>query len=356
MDKKKKYLFYVGHNYSFAILRPLQAEILRQGHQVRWFFRGKDANQDYLLANEKTLETIRDIYRYKPDAVFAPGNIIPSIIPGIKVALFHGFNVGKRSDEKGHFNIRGWFDLYCTQGPNTTEKFQQLAQKHGFFNVVETGWCMLDPLFNSSLNHSHNKQPQQNVSADKPKTVLMCSTFTPRLSCAHVLYDKIRELRDTQDWRWLIQFHPKMDKDVVSRFKGLQNDKLTFVETDDVLPLLSRADVMLCDTSSILLMFLLQNRPVVTFRNNRPGDHLFNITEIDEVGPAIEQALTRPDSLMHNIAAFNQQLHPYYDGQSSQRVLKATNELIDSKRGNLKRKPLNVINNVKQLYKLMKKF
>lgn len=348
MNDNKKYLFYVSQNYSYAILRPLQAEILKQGHQVKWFFNGTEVNPNYLLPDEQRIKTIRDVYQYKPDAVFAPGNVIPSIFPGIKVALFHGFNVGKRVDHKGHFNIRGWFDLYCTQGPNTTEKFQQLAAKHKYFKVVETGWCTLDPLF--------IPQPPTVTSKNTDKkTVLMCSTFTPRLSCAHVLREKIKELRDTNDWQWLIQFHPKMDAQIVAEFKALQNEKLTFVETDNVLPLLAKADVMLCDTSSILLMFLLQNKPVVTFRNNRPGEHLFNITDVDDVGPAIKKALTYPEPLMSNIKSFNQQLHPYFDGQSSNRVLQATNELIESKRKGLSRKPLNLINNIKQFFKLIDK-
>ena len=49
--------------------------------------------------------------------------------------------------ERGHFRIRGLFDLYCTQGPATTEPFEQLAREHGHFAVAETGWPKLDPLF-----------------------------------------------------------------------------------------------------------------------------------------------------------------------------------------------------------------
>ena len=71
-----------------------------------------------------------------------------------------------------------------------------------------------------------------------------------------------------------------MPSEFVEQYKALQNDNLTFVETDNVLPLLQAADVMLCDTSSILLMFILQRKPVVTFCNQAPGEHLIDVTDV----------------------------------------------------------------------------
>ena len=65
----------------------------------------------------------------------------------LRVQVFHGFNVRKRSDNKGHFRVRGFFDLYCTQGPDTTLPFKVLEKKFGYFKVVETGWPKMDPMF-----------------------------------------------------------------------------------------------------------------------------------------------------------------------------------------------------------------
>ena len=62
-----------------------------------------------------------------------------------------------------------------------------------------------------------------------------------------------------------------MDKRIVDKYKSIQSENLQFVETDNVIPLLKAADVMLCDTSSVLIMFLLQGKPVVTFRNQSPA-------------------------------------------------------------------------------------
>lgn len=339
------YLFYVEQNYSFSILRPIQAEIKERGETVRWFLVGDEVDQSYLNDDEEQLYTLRDIYQYKPNAVFAPGNFVPSFIPGLKVAVFHGFNVGKRSDERGHFNIRGCFDLYCTQGPNTTEKFEQLAKLHKFFQVKETGWSMLDPLFSDRLESNSNRT----------MTILFCSTFSKNLTCAPHLLNEIKRLRDQNEWHWLVQFHPKMSVDTVNAYKQLQNDKLEFIETDNVIPLLKRADIMLCDTSSILLSFILQNKPVVTYKNQRPGPHLINVTNISDIENSLKNALTRPEALIKRINQFNHCLHPYSDGKSSQRVLDAVDDIL-SKRINMKRKPLNLVRNIKTLFSLIKRF
>ena len=43
------------------------------------------------------------------------------------------------------------------------------------------------------------------------------------------------------------------------------------------MPLLQRADAMLCDSSSIILEFMFLDKPVVTFRNSHPGPHLIDV-------------------------------------------------------------------------------
>ncbi|MGF1737984.1 CDP-glycerol--glycerophosphate glycerophosphotransferase [Photobacterium satsumensis] len=344
----KRYLMYVAQNYSYAMLRPLQAAIHEQGGEVCWFVEGNEADPSYIKASETLLTSVEAVKAWRPDAVFVPGNVVPSFIPGIKVGVFHGFNAGKlnRRGREDHFEIRGCFDLYCTQGPDTTARFELLAAEHGFFRVAQTGWPALDPLFNPEPGNPYL------VSENDRPTVLMCSTFSRNLTCAPILYDKIKALAATGKWRWLIQFHPKMDPAVVEQYKQLQSDHLQFVETDNVLPLLQAADVMLCDTSSVLLMFLLQRKPVVAFRNQSPAGHLLNVTEVEQVEAALEQALQYPEALMAHIEQYCQTIHPYMDGQSSVRVLEATNQLVEDGRAGLKSKPLNLVRQFKMRKKL----
>jgi hypothetical protein len=341
--QERRYLFYISQNYSYAILRPLQIAILARGEKVAWFLEGNEVNAKYLHPEETHLKTIDAVQQYQPDAVFVPGNIVPSFISGVKIGVFHGFNSGKlnRRGFEDHFNIRGCFDLYCTQGPNTTLPFIELSKKYQHFSVNQTGWPALDPLFDLSGVEKKNKP-----------TVLMCSTFSRALTCAPHLFDTVKKLSETGKWHWLVQFHPKMSVDIVEKYKSIQSENLTFIETDNVIPLLQQADVMVCDTSSVLMMFLMLNKPVVTFNNISPKEYMVNILDVNKLEASIEYALAYPDELKKKIEHFINDTHPYVDGKSSERVLTAVNELLIQ--GNLakKLKPVNLLRQLKMRKKL----
>jgi CDP-glycerol glycerophosphotransferase (TagB/SpsB family) len=339
----RRYLFYISQNYSYAILRPLQKIIVARGDDAAWFLEGDDVNEMFLTPQEKRLNTIKAVQAYKADIVFIPGNIVPDFIPGKKVGVFHGFNAGKinRRGKQDHFNIRGCFDLYCTQGPNTNGEFERLALEHQHFSVKQTGWPAIDPLFEST-------EIKQN---SKP-TILMCSTFSRALTCAPHLFDTVKALSTTGKWQWLIQFHPKMSSNIVEQYKSLSSENLTFIETDNVIPLLQQADVMVCDTSSVLMMFLMLGRPVVTFNNIDPKDYMININDKDKLETNIEYALSYPDELKSRIQTFIDETHPYLDGKSSERVLAAADELLEGKNLASKRKPLNILRQFKMRKKL----
>jgi CDP-glycerol glycerophosphotransferase (TagB/SpsB family) len=248
------------------------------------------------------------------------------------VEVFHGFSVGKRSEQRGHFRIRGSFDLYCTQGPDTTQPFLELQRLHGYFRVVETGWPKLDPLFAASAPAQVSARP----------TILFASTFTEEISCARVLHHTIGQLAQRADWQWLVTLHPKMAPDVVMSYQGLAGPNLQFCATDDILQLYARADVLLSDTSSVVPEFLVQHKPVVTFRNRKPGPQLLNVLQPAEVLPALQRALQPTPELLAEIRRYADAIHPYRDGRSSERVVQATTEAMRMGRSGLQRKPWNL--------------
>ncbi|MDA3897624.1 MAG: CDP-glycerol glycerophosphotransferase family protein [Desulfobacteraceae bacterium] len=341
----RKYLFYISQLYGFAIVRPIQDVIVSRGDEVAWFFDNPKKLLPNLRPSEKFLKSVADVKAYNPCAVFVPGNVVPDFFPGVKVELFHGFHARKRSDERGHFRIRNFFDLYCTQGPDTTLPFQELEKIHGFFEVVETGWPKMDPLFDTYTQST----PKKNRSV-----ILLTSTFTPRLSGALELFETVKQIAETGTWKWLVNFHPKMAPEVIQKYKSIQSENLIFVETDDIIPLLKAADVMVSDTSSIISEFLLQNKPVVTYKNRVPGPQLLNITEPHKLKDSIEYALARPESLMKEIKGYSDNIHPYRDGRSSIRVLEAADRFVAKGRDHLKPKPFNLLRSLKVRSQLMR--
>ena len=147
----KKYLFYVSQIYGFAIVRPLQDAIIARGDEVAWFFEVPDGLMPYLRSHEKVLETVKEALDYDPCAVFVPTNVVPDFFPGIKVQLFHGFHARKRKENRGHFRIRHFFDLYCTQGPDTTIQFKELEKKTRLFRscrnrLAQNGSSFSEPI------------------------------------------------------------------------------------------------------------------------------------------------------------------------------------------------------------------
>lgn len=322
----KKYLLFVNQAYSFAILRPLQDAIRRRGDQAAWFI-AKMELFDQLQQDELHLKTIKEVSDFKPRAVFAPGNWVPHEFPGVKVQVFHGFGIEK----KGHFKIRGLFDLYCTHGPLTTQAFKQAAHKKGYFEVVETGWPKVDSLF-------LNRKPKSSTGTQ----ILYAPTFSPSLSSAQALAETIKELSLKHDWNWTIKFHPKMDSHTIELYRSICNKQLQVSMENDISKLMYDADVLISDTSSVVTEFLLLDKPVITFRNRQPGAHTVNIDKVEDLENTILKVLTNAKQYISEAKVFIDKMHPYRDGKSSERVLDATDAFIQRGQSHLKKKPLNL--------------
>ena len=323
----KHYLLYGSERYALAILRPLQAAIRARGDETAWFFDGPGAED--LVEGERALD-VEEVRRWKPIAVLTPGNHLPHFFPGVKVEVFHGFDAGKPR----HIYIRGFFDLYCTTGPRDTAQFQALADRLGHFSVAETGWPKLDPF----LRQIAGPLPPVRT----PPTILYHSTFSPSWSAAETLYEEVKRLSRDGRWRWIVTFHPKMNPATRAKYKALENAYLRFAEDDNILDLFPQVDMMCSDTSSALNEFLLTGKPVVTFKNRRPGPQLIDIDRVEDFEPAIARALARPPELMQAIAEYADAIHPYRDGRSSERVLDAIDAFIARGGRNRRRKPLNL--------------
>ncbi|CAM4032162.1 CDP-glycerol glycerophosphotransferase family protein [Gillisia limnaea] len=336
-----RFLIYISYTYAFPIGEPLEKEIQKRGYEVKWFADVEETKKK--ISKDKTvLEDIQSVMAYQPHVILSITDSIADFIPGIKVQVFHGFLANKHSFKKGHFRIRGLFDLYCTQGPSTTGPFKELQKQHKHFEVIETGWSKVDSLF-----------PIEKNSTEKP-VILISSTFSPKYSLTYVeeVINEIKRLSKTGKWEFKIVLHPKLAKDKIEIFKAMQNENLTYYDTTDIIPLFKQADIMFSDTTSAITEFILQKKPVVTFKNNKPGEHFINITEVSEIEYALSKALTRPQPIMEAIQNYIDVTHPYSDGNSSQRVINSCIEFLNSDRSHLKKKPLNLIRKFKVRKKL----
>ena len=338
---KYRFLIYISHTYALPIGGPLQTEILKRGFEIKWF-----ADEEYAKAyfpeHGELLNTIEEVIDYHPDIVLTISNSVADFISGIKVQIFHGFIANKRSFKKGHFRIRGFFDLYCTQGPSTTLPFKKLQKKHKHFDVIETGWSKVDPLFPIESNY-----------AGKP-VILISSTFTPKYSLTYnePVLEEIERISKIGKWKFKVVLHPKLAKEKIEIIKAMQNENLTYYDTTDIIPLFKQADVMFSDTTSAITEFILQKKPVVTFNNNKPGEHLIDITEVSQIEESITRALERPAPIIATIQNFIEITHPYADGRSSERVINACIEFLHMNKDHLKKKPLNLIRKYKMRKKL----
>ncbi|MDQ7086187.1 MAG: CDP-glycerol glycerophosphotransferase family protein [Sulfurovum sp.] len=337
--KNIRYLFFLSQDYSFPILRPLQEAIIHQGDQVRWFLYGNEINIHNLHTDEIQLKNIKEVLQYYPHVVIVPGNVVPSFIPGLKVEVFHGLPSKKikKSGQIYHYIIRGMFDLYCTQGPSSTSKFISLSKKYKYFYVQETGWSKLDPLF-----------PIEPISKEiKVKSIFFASTFSPRFTKAKTLYPFILHMIKKYNYHWYITLHPKIDEEVLRLYRNIKAKNITFIASTQVIQYFKLADIMLCDTSSIMYEFLSQKKPVITFQTQEEEASIINIKNIYMLESTLVSVLNNLHKYQGNIAQEVIKFHPYFDGLSSYRVLDIIHRMLNGDIILSQKKPLNIIRNMK---------
>ena len=338
-----RFLFYVTLSYSYPILRPIEAELKKRGCEVVWFVRQGSEAEQFTHSLEHSINTIEAAKDFDADALIAPGNNIPSFFPGIKVQVFHGFNSGKKNTLK----VRGYFDLYCSECSSSTAELNAQRQKNVTFDVVETGWPKLDPLFTL---HPHTERYKD---SDR-KVILYAPTFSPSLTSTYALHEEIKSLSQNENWLWLVKFHPKVSKEEFQLYQSLESDTLKIVETSEIIPLLQAADVLLSDTSSIISEFAFQTKPAVSFRNRAPDQWLINFEESSDLKKSIERALGASPEHLELMQQHFKQIHPFQDGQSSKRVADAAIEMINSGISHLEKKPKNYFRDFK-VYRELKK-
>ncbi|KAF1685340.1 CDP-glycerol glycerophosphotransferase [Pseudoxanthomonas broegbernensis] len=329
------YLLFATERYGLPILQPLADALHARGDRVHALLAGGAAGLA-LPAPVRAVDA-RGAAALRPRAVFSASNEVPTFAGGAKVQLFHGFNVEKRADGRGHFRVRGLFDLYCTQGPATTAPFQELSRKLRHFAVVQTGWPKLDPLFRDDGGASAALR----APAGARPVAMFASTFTERLSAAPHLLEAIAAQVAEGGRYWLLTLHPKCPPELFERYRALAGPNAAFIEPERLVTAQRAADVLLADTTSVVSEFVVQRKPVVTFRNRAPKPHMLDFDDPARLPRMLERAFDPAPELRAALAAYADAIHPYRDGGSSGRVIEATEALLAGTLGPLARKPLS---------------
>lgn len=326
------YLLFVTKPYSLAILEPFQKALERRGAgDVCWFM--ASTTKDYLPPG-KQLRSTEEVLEFNPDAVIVPGNVVPDFWPGLKVQIFHGLD----EETKGFYRITGFFDLYCTPGPVITQRFSSLSKRYKTFLVSQTGWPKLDQLA-IKVDYRALKR-NLGLNLGKP-VILYAPTFPPKYTSATALLPAIRTLNNGS-YQWLIKFHSLMDRDIQNSYRELIEDNFQVVDSQNILPYMQAADVLVTDTSSVAYEFLLLDRPIITYNAIARIDKGINITSPAELGSAIEKSLADPQEYSSNRQYYLNEIHPYQDGESSIRIIDRIGKVLETEEyKNLKRKPGN---------------
>ena len=323
--KVTKYLLFLTKDYSYPILKPIYDYILNSGRgEVYWF---STNNNRFRKKKDICLETNEDVMQYNPDVIFAPGNIIPAHWPGLKVQIFHGLG----EEKHGHYRLNGLFDLYCTPGPFITKKFNS-KNKNGKYIIVETGWPKLD----SVLENKSSKK----IFNNNRLTILYAPTFSKKLTSAFKLFNAIKTLQGI-NYNWIVKFHELMDESLVRQYKTLESNKFRIVEDHNILQNMSESDVLVTDTSSVAYEYLFFDKPIISFNAKSRIDKGINIFSSIDLEGAIFRALNDPDEFKGNRLFYLDELHPYADGKSSERIIDAVNDVL--KNGRISKNKFNII-------------
>lgn len=338
-----KYLFYLLNEYSFPIIDPLIKYLndKKSGNQYKFFVSKKLVNKiptDWELSHQ--LKTLYQLKKYQPDFVISPENYLDYRIPGLKVQIFHGVGIEKKS----HYVIRDFYDIYLTSGPIVTARYDKLAQQLGHFKVIETGW----PKFDHILNYSIKGSIYQKLKKTTHKYILYAPTFSRKMQSANALLETILNQKKENEI-WFIKFHELMSQEIVAQFENIKNPNFLLIRENNITPYLHLADIMISDTSSVIYEFLALEKPVITFRSIANYDKGINITEPEELRKTIDLLISDPYFDKEKRMKMLMQVNPYLDGKVSERVFSALENIKNEGFKVRKNKPLNLFRKAKIL-------
>ncbi len=335
-----KFLFYISKNYSIPIIEPIVKYLENTNHKFAFFLSKKVRNkfsQD--LSEYEIIDNIDSTKKFSPDLVIVPGNFVDFRIQGIKVQIFHGLGVEKFS----HYEIRHFFDVYCTSGPFVTKRFLKLQKKHKYFLVKETGWPKIDHIINYPTEDLKDKY---NIPKDK-KVILFAPTHSRKMQSAEELLPIIPKIIN-EDEIWLFKFHELMNKEIIEKITNSKNIRI--IDDYDITPYLHLADVLITDTSSVAYEFMILDKPVITYKTQSRKDKGIDITKPEKLRDAIDRSLQNPQEFHQKRIEHIEEINPRIDGKISENLIQTLQNIIENNELKNMKKPLNLFRKLQVLY------
>ena len=170
--------------------------------------------------------------------------------------------------------------------------------------------------------------------------VLYAPTFPPSLTSLPYMQDALQTLvKERNDVLLLFKFHPLTPHELKDEYKAIaeKNDSILWMSDGDINKFLIMSDMMISDSSSVVNEFLLLDKPVITFKNKSDNKFWYNIENPDELVEAYDMVLSS-DEYKSKRKWIIDNFDPYFDGNSSARMLKAVEDYIKKHGVPLKRK------------------
>jgi len=342
-----KILFYANRSFHLPHLEPIASWMKKNRKEIEVCFsspvKGLRENDVSDLVEKGFLwKEKKEIKKWAPDISILADVIYKKVSwGGKKVNVNHGLIC------KGFYYTRSRFakrdnaaDLVCVPGRYHENIMSQILD----VPVLATGFVKFDKYVNGEVSQKIART-KYGIPVEA-KVVTFAPTFNWELSAVPVVTHQIRRLTENGSYL-LIKLHELSSSKWYKLYRLLaeKEERVVFVEDNDVTASLVAADIVISDVSSVSMEAMALDKPVILvdspfqkkFYNYNKNDIEFawrdfavRVKSIDELCIAVQRCIDRPEEKRQLRYKYGPELVGELDGNASQRTAEAIIELVKS--------------------------